>query len=350
MDVTAALSAFEYALPPALIAQRPLPDRSAARLLVWAANGGLRDAAVADLPRLLQPADLLVVNDTRVFPARLLGRAQPSGASAEVLLVAPHDAAGPLAWSALVRPGRRMRAGARARLEGDVEIEVAAVLRDGHRVVRFPAGVDPLEHARRHGHVPLPPYICRADDAQDRSRYQTVYAREDGSIAAPTAGLHLDGALLQRIESTGAAVAKVTLHVGPGTFRPVEEEQLTKGVLHPERYAVAALVLRAIRERRARGGRVVAIGTTTCRALESVDLNADSEQSGETALFIRPGYRFRAVDVLVSNFHLPRSSLLMLVAAFAGERWRAAYAHAVAGAYRFYSYGDASWIEPAVEA
>jgi S-adenosylmethionine:tRNA ribosyltransferase-isomerase len=301
------------------------------------------------LVELLQPGDVLVLNESRVVPARLFGRKMRGTAAVEILLVAPRPDAEDGTWEALVRPGRRLPAGAGVALDGGVRVEVGAPTDDDLRLVRFPVGCDVLEYAREHGHVPLPPYIERADTPLDRERYQTVFATTEGSVAAPTAGLHLDEALLETIEARGVALARVCLHVGPGTFRPVSRRDVERGTLHRERYRVEPHALRTLRDARARGGRIVAVGTTACRTLESISLTREGPLEGQTDLFIQPGYRFRHVDVLVTNFHLPRSSLLMLVAAFAGPRWRRAYATAVEQGYRFYSYGDANWIEPARE-
>lgn len=341
------LAQFHYDLPEALIAQAPPRARRDARLLVWRADGALEDSTVAALAELLRQNDALVLNDTRVLPARLLGRRLPGQGAGEVLLLRPEAGGDGSCWLSLVRPGRRLRPGARIELEGGVIAEILAIGQEGVRLVRFPAGLDVAEHARRHGHMPLPPYIRRADQALDRDRYQTVYARAEGSAAAPTAGLHLDPELLATIRARGVTVCAVTLHIGLATFRPLSEGDLHRNALHSEAYSVSAATLATLRERRAQGGRVVAVGTTACRALETVDPSADADQQGETTLFLRPGSRFRAVDVLLTNFHLPHSSLLLLVAAFAGPRWRAAYAHAVASGYRFFSYGDANWIERA---
>jgi len=332
---------FDYPLPPERIAQHPAPRRRDARLLVWEPGGGYSHRQIADLPVLLRSGDLLVLNDTRVFPARLLGRKRGGGATVELLLIHALDRSG--RWAALVRPGRRLRPGSEVELDGGVVVIVGDDVGDGMRELRFPPGEAVLEHARRHGHVPLPPYIDRPDMESDRQRYQTVYARHEGSVAAPTAGLHLDRELLATLVAAGVDLAFVTLHVGPGTFRPVGGEELRRGTLHAERFVVPAATVEKLRQRPA-GGRVVAVGTTVCRALESLEEDAIGEQAGETRLFIRPGYRFRKVDVLLTNFHLPRSSLLMLVAALAGPRWREAYGVAIDAGYRFYSYGDANWI------
>jgi S-adenosylmethionine:tRNA ribosyltransferase-isomerase len=347
----APIAAYDYDLPPDLVAQEPLPERDASRLLVLdRATGALLHRGFADLPELLRPGDLLVTNRTRVFPARLLGR-RAGGGTAEILLVRRRG--GDL-WDAMVRPGRRLRPGAlidvapgfQVRLEPPPSSEPppAPPLR---RVRLQIDGLDAETALERHGHVPLPPYIHRPDRPGDRERYQTVFAREPGSVAAPTAGLHFTPALLQRLERSGVERAEIVLHVGPGTFRPVEVEDVRNHRVDPERYAIpeetAAALERARRDRR----RVVAVGTTVTRALESAADAAGhvAPGAGETGLVIVPGFRFRVVSGLVTNFHLPRSSLLLLVSAFAGrERVLAAYAEAVRERYRFYSYGDATLV------
>jgi S-adenosylmethionine:tRNA ribosyltransferase-isomerase len=354
-DAGASLQRYDYDLPTRCIAQVPPAHRRDARLLVWRADGGFEHRRVADLPAQLQAGDALVINDTRVFPARLLGTKRGGTARVEALLVRLRPLSGPedrhglqpplQAWEAMVRPGRRLPPGSVVDLEGGLAMEVGADLGGARREVGFPATADVLAHAWRHGHVPLPPYIRRKDTAEDRARYQTVFARHDGSVAAPTAGLHLDAAMLAEIESRGVEVLRLCLHVGPGTFQPVTGHDVARGGLHPEAYVVPRSTVRAVRRRRTGEGRVIAVGTTVCRALESIDLERDAAQRGETTLFVRPGHRFQATDVLITNFHLPRSSLLMLVAALAGDRWRTAYELAVREGYRFYSYGDANWIE-----
>lgn len=335
------LDDYDFELPDRLIAQRPVPERRDARLLVWGADSTFEHRGFADVRSLLRPGDLLVLNDTRVFPARLLGRKLSGSAAVEVLLVQPTTAG----WEALVRPGRRLPEGSEVLLEGDVRITVGSPAKDGLKTIRFEDGVDVLDHCSRFGHIPLPPYIQRRDDEEDRLRYQTVFARDVGSVAAPTAGLHFDDGLLAELQESGVEVAWVTLHVGPGTFRPVEEAQLSRGELHPEWREVPVATLEALRDCRARGGRIVAVGTTVCRSLESLDTESEGAVAGPTTLMIAPGFGFRYTDVLLTNFHLPRSSLLLLISAFAGERWREAYRIALAEGYRFYSYGDANWIE-----
>jgi S-adenosylmethionine:tRNA ribosyltransferase-isomerase len=345
------IGAYDYALPPELVAQEPLARRDASRLLVLErATGMLSHREFAHLPDLLRPGDLLITNRSRVFPARLLGR-RPGGEKAEVLLVRRLE--GDL-WEAMVRPGRRLRAGAvvdvapglKVRVEEPVPSEPAAPPAGSplRRVRLLLDGVGADAALERHGHVPLPPYIRRPDAPSDRERYQTVYAREPGSVAAPTAGLHFTPELIERLVSRGVEWGEIVLHVGPGTFRPVEAQDVRRHRVDPERFDVPAETAAAFLRARAEGRRVVAVGTTATRALESA-LDADGRLRagrGETGLVIVPGFRFRATDALVTNFHLPRSSLLLLVSAFAGrERVLAAYAEAVRRRYRFYSYGDA---------
>jgi S-adenosylmethionine:tRNA ribosyltransferase-isomerase len=287
-----------------------------------------------------------LVNRSRVFPARLLGQ-RPGGGEAEVLLLRPLQ--DPRDWEALLRPARRLRIGDRIRITSQLEVAVVsdAFGAEGRRRVRLETEGDPWSALEVAGHVPLPPYVVRADRPEDRERYQTVYARERGSVAAPTAGLHFTPALLERLETRGIDRADLVLHVGPGTFRPVKAEQIEDHRVDPEAFELPAATAAAVARTRARGGRVVAVGTTTVRTLESC-AQADGTLrpgEGETGLVIVPGFRFGVTDALVTNFHLPRSSLLLLVAAFAGrERVLAAYAEAVRERYRFYSYGDAMLI------
>ena len=293
---------------------------------------------------LIPPGDLLVLNTTRVRHARFLGT-RPSGAPAEVLLIHPATSGD---WVALGKPGSAMQPGKRIRIGPDAEIETVAVLEDGNRVVRF-VGLDAHLAITRYGRLPLPPYITRDPDASDEDRYQTVYAEREGSVAAPTAGLHFTPGLLEALEARGVGLARLDLEVGPGTFKPVEGEAITAHPMHPERYVIPDALVRAVAEVRARGGKVWAVGTTVVRALESASDDAGilSPGPGETRLMITPGYRFKVVDRLITNFHLPRSTLLMLVAAFAGmDTMRAAYAHAIRERYRFYSYGDAMVVIP----
>jgi S-adenosylmethionine:tRNA ribosyltransferase-isomerase len=329
------VSEFDYALPEELIAQRPAPARAASRLLrLDAASGRLEDLAFADLPGLVDARDALVLNDTRVVQARLAGR-KASGGRLELFVervTAPREAL------ALIRSSRAPRAGSELRV-GD-GARVAVLGREGELYrVRFSEDVSPL--LERCGAVPLPPYIGHAPDAADAERYQTVYAAHPGAVAAPTAGLHFDRPLLERVAARGTRIAYVTLHVGAGTFQPVRSETVEAHRMHAERYEVPATTLAAIA-----GRRVLAAGTTTLRALEAAALTG--RRSGDTDLFVYPGFRFRVVERLLTNFHLPRSSLLMLVAAFAGlENIRRAYAHAIERRYRFFSYGDAMLIERA---
>jgi S-adenosylmethionine:tRNA ribosyltransferase-isomerase len=337
------IGAYDYPLPPDLVAQEPLAQRDASRLLVLGrATGALSHRAFSDLPELLRRGDLLVTNRSRVFPARLLGRREGGGA-AEILLVRRRE---PTVWDAMVRPGRRLRAGSTVDVAEGFRVRVEDTPAPGGlRAVRLLLdGLDPDVALERHGHVPLPPYIRRADAPEDRERYQTVYARETGSVAAPTAGLHFTPELLDRLRGRGVERAEIVLHVGPGTFRPVEAADVREHRVDPERFTIPEETAAAIDRARAEGRRVVAVGTTATRALESAvdDAGWMRPGDGETDLVIVPGFRFRVVDALVTNFHLPRSSLLLLVSAFAGrERVLSAYAEAVRHRYRFYSYGDA---------
>ncbi len=354
------LSDFHYALPPGLIAQHPLPERDASRLLLLdRGTGAVAHRSFRDLPSLLRPGDLLVLNDTRVLPARLEG-ATPRGGRVEILLL--EEAEG-RAWWAWAKPGRRARVGAVFSLTGGLLAQVRERGPEGRILLEFDESLPVRESLERHGRMPLPPYIKRAapggrpasplaagardEDREDRERYQTVYAREDGAIAAPTAGLHFTEAMLEAVRARGVAVAFLTLHVGVGTFKPVRVAEVERHRMDPERFRIPEAMARAVKEARARGGRVVAVGTTTVRALESATDEGDTPRAGagQAALFVTPGYRFRVVDALLTNFHLPCTTLLMLVSAFAGrERVLAAYREATAGGYRFYSYGDAMLI------
>ncbi|KAF1704950.1 tRNA preQ1(34) S-adenosylmethionine ribosyltransferase-isomerase QueA [Pseudoxanthomonas suwonensis] len=332
-------SDFHYDLPEELIAQAPLAERSASRMLVVPpGEGDFADLHVRDLPELLQPGDLLVFNDTRVIPARLFGQKE-SGGRVEILierLLPDAHARGQMRASRSPRPGSRIE------LDGGGQAEVVG-REDAFFVVRFEVD-EPLEQwLARVGRLPLPPYIQRQPDAADAERYQTVFAREVGAVAAPTAGLHFDHALLQRLRERGVEFGHVTLHVGAGTFQPVRVEDVREHPMHSEWLNVGAELVAQIRRTRAAGGRVVAVGTTVVRALESAMRDGELQPfAGETRIFIFPGYRIRSVDALVTNFHLPESTLLMLVSAFAGqERIFAAYRHAVEQRYRFFSYGDA---------
>ena len=330
------LRAYDYDLPAELIADRPPRDRDGGRLLTLV--GELAEhRTVRDLPALLAPGDLLVLNDTRVLPARIEAH-RATGGKVEVLFLG----AGVEETTALVRPARRMRAGEVLEGPGGSSIEIVADRGEGIFAVRSSPAPDAIMEA--HGHVPLPPYIARGDDSEDRERYQTVFARRPGAVAAPTAGLHLTDRLLDELRARGVAIATITLHVGLGTFLPLRPTDLARGTLHEERMSIPDATAEAVRAARERGGRVVACGTTVTRALETRATSDGGVEPGETSttLFLRDGCEFRVVDLLLTNFHLPRSSLLMLVAAFAGrERVLRAYEEAVRARYRFYSYGDA---------
>ena len=343
----ARVSDYDYVLPSDRIARYPAAQRDQSRLLVVARAGGpFRHLVFRELPELFRPNDLLVVNDSRVIPARLLGR-KPTGASSEILLLRPTDDADPAdprTWEALVRPGAKLKPGRRVVIADDLEVEIVGGAEGGGRVVRLVSPGPARAAIERHGHVPLPPYLEREDEPFDRERYQTVYARVPGSVAAPTAGLHFTSSVLDELEARGVRRAAITLAVGVGTFRPVEEEDPSAHEMHPERWRIEPEAAAAIAEARRAGGRIWAVGTTVARTLESAAEEDGTVRAGtgETRLFIRPPYRFRAVDALLTNFHLPRSTLLMLVAAFGGfERVVYAYRIAVAEGYRFYSYGDA---------
>jgi S-adenosylmethionine:tRNA ribosyltransferase-isomerase len=362
------VSEFDFELPEPLIAQHPPDTRGGSRLLVLHRDDGIEHTTFSELGRYLVPGDLLVVNNTRVFPARLLGHRAPSGGAVECLLLAeipnpksPSTALGAsqipnpneAQWSALVHPGQKLKPGARMVFERDglrIDGEIVAMHFQGRRTVRLQTthtgGL--AEAIDRIGHIPLPPYITRDDTADDRDRYQTIYARERGSVAAPTAGLHFTEHQFKELAARGIERAEVTLHVGYGTFKPVKADHVEEHTVDAERFTVSADTAAALtRAKRARR-RVIAVGTTTVRTLESLTVTPDGEVeagSGETTLFIHPGHRFQLVDAMITNFHLPRSSLLMLVSAFAGrDRILAAYREAVAEGYRFYSYGDAMLI------
>jgi S-adenosylmethionine:tRNA ribosyltransferase-isomerase len=366
---------FDFDLPEELIAQDPPPERGGSRLLILSRSGTqVEDAMFADIARYLRAGDLLVLNNTRVFPARLLGRRDPSGGRVECLLIRrlpgsnaqlPHglgiadetgdwrlEAGSSEIWEALMHPGQKLKVGARVVFEGAGATLRGEVLERrffGRRTVRLWTDGDLNVQAviERLGHVPLPPYIRRDDRPEDRERYQTVFARHNGSVAAPTAGLHFTDAMLSTVRARGVEVAEITLHVGYGTFKPVRADEIEHHIVDAEPFTVAAdaatALTAALREQR----RIIAVGTTTTRALESLTIDDGRvlPASGQTELFIRPGHEFRIVGGVITNFHLPRSSLLMLVAAFAGrEHVLAAYRHAVAARYRFYSYGDAMLI------
>ena len=350
---------FDFELPDELIALRPAFPRERARLLVVDPKGAveLRDRHVADLPDQLRAGDIIVLNDTRVIPARLLGRRVRGDASARVEILL-HKRLAADRWRAFARPAKRLAPGDRI-VFGEASESIVCELqhlmatvesepKDGEVDLAFDFHGPILDEAiERFGHMPLPPYIAqrRADDAQDRTDYQTVYARDSGAVAAPTAGLHLDADLLDRIRARRVEIATLTLHVGPGTFLPVKAKDTSAHRMHAEWGRIDGPTAEAINAARQKGGRVIAIGTTTLRLLESA-ASPDGKVlpfSDETAIFITPGFRFKVTDVLMSNFHLPRSTLFMLVSAFAGlETMRRAYAHAITERYRFYSYGDAS--------
>ncbi len=355
------LSDFDYHLPEELIAQTPTAERGASRLLVLDRGGRdgeiplvgaqhaahlrgedpavMQDLHFADLCSLISPGDLLVRNTSKVRHARLLGT-RAGGGEAEVLLLHPAKDG---QWLAMVRPGRALKPGRLVQLPDGIAIEVVAVDDEGFRLVRFNGGTAE-EAIQRHGQLPLPPYITRTATREDELRYQTVYSDVPGSVAAPTAGLHFTVELLDRLAGMGAEIVSLDLEVGPGTFRPVESDDPTAHPMHRERFDIPAATAAAIAAAKQRGSRVWAVGTTVVRALESAagDDGTVTPGRSETRLMITPGYRFRAVDALLTNFHLPRTTLLMLVAAFAGyEQMMAAYRHAVASGYRFYSYGDA---------
>lgn len=352
---------FDFDLPEDRIALRPAEPRDSARLLVVQPDGGLEDRVVRDLPDFLRPGDALVFNDTRVIPARLSGVRQRPGPGGEVLTVAIeatlHHRDAPDLWSAFMKPGKRIKAGDRIRFGahgdaacqlGRLDATVEARGEDGLVVLRFDLSGPFLDEAIRDvGVMPLPPYIAarRPEDERDRTDYQTVFAEHDGSVAAPTAGLHFTPALLDAIRARGVSTHAVTLHVGAGTFLPVKAEDVAGHRMHSEWGEVSAETAAALNAVRAAGGRIVCVGTTSLRLLESAagEDGVIHPFHGDTAIFITPGYRFRAADVLMTNFHLPKSTLFMLVSAFSGlDTMRAAYAHAVQTGYRFYSYGDGS--------
>ena len=337
-------SDYFYCLPPELIAQTPLERRDGSRLLVLdRETGEVEHRHFYDLPDFLKPGDCLVLNDSRVLPARLIGRRQPGGGACEVMLLADK---GEGLWECLVRPGRKLREGAEVMFgDGELTARVETVLPDGNRLVRFQYEGIFLEVLERLGQMPLPPYI--REKLENPERYQTVYSREVGSAAAPTAGLHFTEELLKQVEEKGVRVCYVTLHVGLGTFRPVKELDLTEHEMHSEYCSISGETARIINETRASGGRVICVGTTSCRTLESWagEDGTMVEASGWTKIFIYPGYRFKVVDGLVTNFHLPESTLIMLVSALAGrEKVLAAYEKAVEERYRFFSFGDAMLI------
>jgi len=349
---------FDFHLPEELIAQQPPTERGASRMLILdRTTDSLADRSFADLPSLLNPGDLLVLNDSRVIPARLFARRanargkQEATGLIEVLLTSP-DAAGN--WNSLVRPGRKVRTGDHLEFPSStgaiaLHAEVISSGSFGERTLRFAPVNDFYAALEQIGHIPLPPYIKREDATTDRERYQTVFAQHRGSVAAPTAGLHFTPSVLEAIKARGVEIAKVTLHVGLGTFAPLRVERVDEIHLHSERYTVSAETAEALNCARAENRRIVAVGTTTVRTLEHCAQIAEASplqpHTGETSIFISPGYEFRLVNAMLTNFHLPQSSLLMLVSAFVGrERTLAAYAHAVHQKYRFFSYGACMFI------
>jgi S-adenosylmethionine:tRNA ribosyltransferase-isomerase len=351
MDV----SEFDYQLPDELIAQEPVPERGTSRLLVLNRDSGrLVDAMFSELPRYLNAGDLLVLNNTRVFPARLLGHRVPSGGAVECLLLRQLPTVdGRSVWESLVHPGQKLKPGACVLFEGD-GVQLHGEILDrrffGRRVVQLwtDDGSEVQDVIDRIGHMPLPPYIKREDRPSDRQRYQTVYARARGSVAAPTAGLHFTENLLAGLAAHGVECTEITLHVGYGTFKPVRVDHVEDHAVDAEPFVVGPSAAEALSRARREGRRIIAVGTTTTRALESLEIRHDGSipaSSGETRLFIHPGHQFRLVGGMITNFHLPRSSLLMLVAALAGrENVLNAYRTAVDRRYRFYSYGDAMLI------
>jgi S-adenosylmethionine:tRNA ribosyltransferase-isomerase len=340
------VSDFDFELPQGLIAQAPARPRDSARLLH--VGGALRDLGIKDLPSLVRAGDLLVFNDTRVIPARLAGR---RGTAAIEVTLTSRRADG--IWDALARPARRLKPGDAIEFAPGFGATVAEKRMGGEITLAFSLSDADLRHALdKHGIVPLPPYIKRAKtgDAADRADYQTIYAANDGAVAAPTAGFHFTPTLMSALEAAGAARVFLTLHVGVGTFQPVKVDDTDDHVMHSEWGAITEEAAHAINAAHQRGGRVIAVGTTSLRLLESATTDDGIVHAfqGPTDIFITPGYRFKCVDALVTNFHLPRSTLFMLVSAFSGlERMRAAYAHAIAQGYRFYSYGDACFLEKA---
>lgn len=342
MNKPLTLSDFDYHLPPELIANQPLAQRTDSRLLVLGNTGGLADKQFSDLPTLIQPEDLLVFNNTRVIPARLHGQ-KATGGKVEVLverIVGTHEVL------AHVRASKAPKTGARLLLEQQIDAEMLG-RQDDLFHLKFLNDTPALDLLEAHGHIPLPPYIERPDAEEDRERYQTVYARHPGAVAAPTAGLHFDDALLQQLRDKGVHFTEVTLHVGAGTFQPVRNHDLSKHIMHAEFAVVSEQTCAAITACRERGGRVIAVGTTSVRSLESAGANGTLQPfENDTRLFITPGYEFQVVDAMITNFHLPESTLLMLVSAFSGyESIRNAYQHAVDTRYRFFSYGDAMFLE-----
>lgn len=334
------VSDFDFELPDTLIARQPLAERDASRLLELGSDG-LVDRMIADLPQLVRPGDLWVLNDTRVIPARLIGQ-KPSGGKAEVLLLEPEGEAD--CWLAWGRSNKPLKPGTMIEFGAGFSAEV---LGRECKCIRVRLLADDVAAAiEAHGHMPLPPYIDRPDSEEDKARYQTVFARNPGAVAAPTAGLHLTQSLMAAMREAGAEFAHVTLHVGPGTFQPVQVEDVAEHAMHEEAYIVSAEVAEQVNRAKAEGRRIVAVGTTSLRTLESATVDGQLQAgAGRTSIFIYPGYHFRIVDALLTNFHLPKSTLIMLVSALAGrEPVLDAYAHAMREGYRFYSYGDAMFV------
>jgi len=331
------VSDFDYELPEALIAKYPLSERDASRML-HVRPDGLSDGLIRDLPQRVKPGDVWVINDTKVIPARLFGRKR-SGGRVEILLLEPAD--GRHVWRAWGKSNKSLRPGCVVKIAPGFSVQILS--RQGKALKVHLQAVDVAGAIEAYGHMPLPPYIGRADGVEDKLRYQTVFARYPGAVAAPTAGLHLTPELMQAMGDAGAEFARVTLHVGPGTFQPVQVERTEEHVMHEEAYRVPAATAVTVNRARAHGRRVIAVGTTSLRALEAAGQNGVLHAGGgRTGLFITPGYEFHIVDALLTNFHLPCSTLLMLVCALAGRtRILDAYAHARAAGYRFYSYGDA---------
>ncbi|MGH7651177.1 MAG: tRNA preQ1(34) S-adenosylmethionine ribosyltransferase-isomerase QueA [Gemmatimonadaceae bacterium] len=334
-------SHYDFDLPADRIAQQPTERRGESRLMVVnRATGEIAHKQFSDLEQMIPAGDALVLNTTRVFRARLLG-VRDNGTPAEILLLRHLEGA---EWEAMVHPGGKLKPGKVVRIGEDFEVTIVATTERRTRVVRLDSSMDVDNAIEKHGHVPLPPYITRSDEAADAERYQTVYARETGSVAAPTAGLHFTAELLDRLAAKGVNRADVLLHVGAGTFKPVDVEHPADHVMHEEWYRISASSADTLNATRGRGGKIWAVGTTSVRTLESAidDDGVFREKSGDTRIFIRPPYEFRAVDRIITNFHLPRSTLIMLVAAFAGyDVTMRAYAEAIAQGYRMYSYGDA---------
>ena len=328
---------FDYHLPPELIAQEPLANRAASRMLVvYRKEGRWEDRQFRDFPAFVRAGDCLVVNDSKVIPARLYGHREGHTGHVEVLLVEPRSD-DELTWLALARPGKKLRTGDTIVFSDRVRATILGRGERGERLLRFTASGNFYEALQEVGHIPLPPYINRADTVADRNRYQTVYAANAGSVAAPTAGLHFTPEVLQACHEAGAAIAHVTLHVGLGTFQPLQTDVVEEVKLHEERYSVSAAVAEQLRA----APRVIAIGTTSVRTVETVAASNWQQLTGSTSIFLYPGHRFARVDALLTNFHLPKSSLLMLVCALGGtELMLAAYRHAVEQRYRFFSYGD----------